>query len=111
METLIKYRNIIKDTLIPYTQIPYSHGDLVCQPIFDETNDRYILMTLGWDRNTRVHGSLIHLDIIDHKIWIQRDETEDGIARELVAAGIPKHDIVLGFKPADVRPYTEYAIA
>jgi hypothetical protein len=58
-----------------------------------------------------VHGCLVHLDIIDGKIWVQRDETEDGVTRELVAEGIPANEIVLGFHPADVRPYTGYAIA
>ena len=111
MEVLAEYRSIIKSVLMTYTQIPYSHGEMVCQPIFDDEHDRYLLMTLGWDRNARVHGSLVHLDIIDGKVWIQRDETEDGIARALVAAGIPKTAIVLGFKPADIRPYTEYAVA
>ncbi|MGB3311250.1 MAG: XisI protein [Nodosilinea sp.] len=111
MEELIKYRQIIKDILIPYTQIPYSHGDMVCKPVFDEVHDSYLLMTLGWDGKTRVHGCLIHLDIIDGKIWVQRDETEDGITYELVDAGIPKDHIVLGFHPASVRPHTGYAIA
>jgi len=109
MEVLTNYETIIKNVLIPYTQIPYSHGEIICQPIFDDMNKRYLLMTLGWDRNTRIHGCLIHIDIIDNKIWIQRDETEDGIAKDLVTAGIPKTNIVLGFKPADMRPYTGYA--
>jgi XisI protein len=51
-----------------------------------------------------------HLDLIEGKVWVQRDETEDGVTHELVEAGIPKQDIVLGFYPADVRPYTGYAI-
>jgi hypothetical protein len=42
---------------------------------------------------------------------MERDETEDGVTLELVAAGIPASDIVLAFHPADVRPYTGYAIA
>jgi hypothetical protein len=62
---------------------------------------------------SKIAGSccLVHLDIIDGKIWVQRDETEDGVTHELVGAGVPKHDIVLGFHPADVRPHTGYAIA
>lgn len=111
MEILTKYDTIIKNVLMPYTEIPYSHGELVCQPVFDDTNQRYLLITLGWDRNTRVHGCLIHIDVIGDKVWIQRDESEDGVAQELVAAGIPKSSIVLGFKPADMRSYTGYAIA
>ena len=39
MEDLTRYRQIIKSVLIPYTQIPYSHGEMVCKPVFDETHD------------------------------------------------------------------------
>lgn len=111
MEKLAKYRQIIQSILLTYTEIPYSHGELICKPIFDESRGSYLLMTLGWDRKTRVHGCLIHLDIINDKVWVQRDETEDGVTRELVAAGVLSGDIVLAFHPADVRPYTGYAIA
>ncbi|MEA5475993.1 XisI protein [Pseudanabaena galeata UHCC 0370] len=111
MEKLTQYRQIIQSILLTYTEIPYSHGELICKPIFDEIHDSYLLITLGWDRKTRVHGSLIHLDIINGKVWVQRDETEDGVTSELFAAGIPRHDIVLAFHPVDVRPYTGYATA
>jgi XisI protein len=111
MEKLIQYTQIIKSVLDPYTQIPYSHGDLICKPIYDDNAQSYLLMTLGWDRKTRVHGCLVHLDIINGKVWVQRDETEDGITQELVAAGIPKDQIVLGFHPQDVRSHTGYAVA
>ncbi len=67
-------------------------------------------MTLGWEGEKRVHGCIIHIEIIDEKIWIQRDGTEYGIANELVAAGIPKLQIVLAFHPQDVRQYTEFAV-
>jgi hypothetical protein len=111
MDNLDNYRQIIKNVLEPYTKIPYAHGELICKSVFDEVADSYLLVTLGWDRTTRVHGYLVHLDIIDGKIWVQRDETEDGVTQELVAVGIPKDKIVLGFHPADVRQYTGYAIA
>jgi len=57
-----------------------------------------------------VHGCLVHIDIINDKIWIQRDGTEYGIANELVNAGIPKNQIVLAFQPVDIRQYTEFAV-
>jgi hypothetical protein len=50
------------------------------------------------------------LEIINDKIWVHRDGLEDGIANDLVAAGIPKSQIVLGFHAEDVRPYTEFAV-
>jgi len=66
---------------------------------------------MGWDQGKRVHGCLVHIDIRDGKLWIQRDGTEQGIATELVAAGIPKDAIVLAFHPPEIRPHTEYAVA
>jgi len=48
-------------------------------------------------------------NFIEHQIWIQRDGTEDGIANDLIAAGIPKRDIVIAFHPPELRAYTEYA--
>jgi hypothetical protein len=58
-----------------------------------------------------VHFPLVHIDIIDGKLWIQTDNTEHGIAPELVRAGIPKSDVVLAFRPAEVRQHTDYAVA
>jgi hypothetical protein len=42
------------------------------------------------------------------KIGIQDDDTEEGVATDLLAAGIPKEDIVLGFRHPNVRQYTEF---
>jgi len=53
---------------------------------------------------------LVHLQIIDNKIWIQRDGIEEGIATDLMEVGIPKEQIFLGFKPEHIRPYTEFAV-
>ena len=94
MDRLIeKYRQIIKNVLSEYINIDYAYGNIKNEAIFDDVNNRYIILSLGWQKNKRIHGSLIHIDIIDDKIWIQRDGTEDGIANDLVAAGIPKTDI------------------
>lgn len=52
-----------------------------------------------------------HLDLKDGKIWIQYDGTEGDIANELVELGVPKEDIVLGYHPLSVRPFTEFAVS
>ncbi|OYD95478.1 XisI protein [Nostoc sp. 'Peltigera membranacea cyanobiont' 210A] len=111
MDTLETYQKIIEDVLNEYIKIPYSNRQLETKLIIDSTATNYIVMTLGWQGEERVHGCIIHIEIIDRKIWIQRDGTEYGIANELVAAGIPKDKIVLAFHPEDVRQYTDFAIA
>ena len=64
-----------------------------------------------WDKSRHHHGCLIHVEIIDGKVWVQRDGTEDGVTDELVQAGIPKEEIVLDFHEPSVRPYTGFAVA
>ncbi|MGD1854669.1 MAG: element excision factor XisI family protein [Leptolyngbyaceae cyanobacterium] len=68
-------------------------------------------MILGRENKRYEHGCLIHIDIIDGKLWIQRDGTENGIATQLFEAGVPKEQIVLGFKSPERRKDTEFAIA
>ena len=111
MDTLDTYRQIIEQVLTPYTRIPYAYGDLQCKAIFDRRADSYMLITLGWNKGKRVHGCLVHIDIIGDKVWLQRDDTDYGIAHELEQAGIPQDHIVLGFQAPNVRPHTAYAVA
>ena len=113
MDTLKKYRQIVREVLQSYTEIEYANVDAKNDLVCDENGDRYLILSLGWSEKPRrrVHVCLIHLDIIDTKVWIQRDGTEDGVAGELEEAGIPKSDIVLGFQDPQVRHLTDYAVA
>lgn len=109
METLTTYRAIIRDLLHRYATYQPARGDIEVEIIFDEQNDHYELMYTGWNGPYRVHGSVLHIDIRNNKVWIQYDGTDAGIAEELVEAGIPRDQIVLAFKSPDIRPYTDFA--
>ncbi|MFO1433003.1 MAG: XisI protein [Candidatus Competibacteraceae bacterium] len=111
MAALDTYRAIIANVLNGYTQIPYAYGDLQCKAVFDRENDHYLLVTLGWDNGLRVYSVLVHIDLINGKVWIQQDNTEDGVATELAQAGIPNDHIVLGFQAPELRKYTAFAAA
>jgi hypothetical protein len=39
MDTLETYRQIIETILIEYTKIPYAHGDIQTETLFDRKND------------------------------------------------------------------------
>ncbi len=111
MDTVDTYRKLVRDVLSQHQGSDYAIGEITSKVVFDEKNDRYLVVSVGWDTGRRVHGSLIHVDIIDGKIWVQRDGTEDGVVKALEEAGVPKSDIVLGFHEPDVRPHTGYAAA
>jgi hypothetical protein len=110
VDNLTLFYNIIYPILKEYADLPYRYGDLKHKLIISNDLKNYLLMTIGWENDTRVHGCLVHLEIINDKIWIHRDGLEDGIANDLVAAGISKNQIVLGFHPLEIRRYTDFAI-
>jgi hypothetical protein len=112
MASLKSYRQKIKDILRLYESYPYANSLAKKEVVFDEANDRYLLIAFGREADKkRTHGIIAHVEIIDGKIWIQYDGIEYGIANELVDAGIPKDKIVLGFKAPEMRQYTEFAAA
>ncbi|NEQ95703.1 MAG: XisI protein [Cyanothece sp. SIO2G6] len=110
MDKLEHYRQIIREILNNHTKVAYKNSEIKFETVFDNESDRYLLMILGRENKRYEHGCLIHLDIINEKIWIQRDGTELGVANELVEAGVPKNNIVLGFKSPERRKDTEFAI-
>jgi hypothetical protein len=110
MDRLDRYREIVERIIRDYAACKPSNGQIETEAIVDRSQDHYEVMHVGWDGYRRVHGSVIHVDIIGGKVWIQYDGTNRPVADELLAAGIPKEDIVFGFHPADVRKHTEFAV-
>ncbi|MBI1926891.1 XisI protein [Candidatus Poribacteria bacterium] len=104
------YPDIIKRILTEYSQIKPANGEIEQEVVFDDSGKHYQLLLMGWMEYKRVFYASIHIDIKGNKVWVQQDRTEDGVTRELVAAGIPKDKIVLGFHSPDMRKYTEYAV-
>src|SRR4051794_30509345 len=110
MDKLDRYREIVRRIIEEYASYKPSHGQIETEAIIDPEKDHYEVMHVGWDGMRRVHGSVVHIDISDGKVWIQYDGTSRPVADELIAAGIPQEDIVLGFHPAEVRPLTGFAV-
>ena len=111
MDKDLKYRSLIKTILLKHAQLKPSYGDIKPRTLFDEKQNDYLLMDIGWNNKRYVYGNIIHLQLLNNKIWIHYDGTEEGIAMELVDSGVPKTDIVLGFRHPKVRQYTDFSIA
>jgi hypothetical protein len=110
MDTLVKYDCAIESALQGHANIASDRDRIDYQVIVDAERENFLLMTIGWENHRRIHVCLVHIQIIDDKIWIQRDGIEDSVTADLEAAGIPKDQIVLAFYPDRVRPHTGYAI-
>ncbi|PSB25177.1 XisI protein [Stenomitos frigidus] len=99
MDTPRSDREIVKLVIRHYAQFQPSHGDIWLDTVFDEAQDRYALMQVGWDRGRRVRGNLIYVTLQDNQVWIEYDGMEQGITDDLIAAGIPSERIVQAFLP------------
>jgi XisI protein len=115
METLAekvnRYEQIVKNLLTRWAAIPNLEPDVRDRLLFDETNQRYAVISEGWNGRARIHHIILDLEINNGKVWILADNTDVVIAHELESQGIPKSDIVLGFRAPSVRAETEYAVA
>ena len=86
-----------------------SDTKVVYKTVIDEPNNRYQLVLVGWQHRERIYHVIFHAEIVNNKIWIEEDNTEDSLAEMLVEKGISKKDIVLGYFSEFHRKHTEYA--
>ena len=98
--------NTIETILKEWLEYGYKDTGLT---IFDHVNMHFMLLEVSWKGSERIHRIVAHVDIIDHKFWIQQDRTPTGVGTDLERVGIPKNRIVLAFYPLEHRIHGEYA--
>ena len=109
-EQIQQYRQLICQLLLQAARAPVN-GAIQTVPILDAERDHYQLLDIGWDESgQRVFQPVIHLDILNGKVWIQENATDVDMAKQLVAAGVAPSDIVLGLHSPTVRRFSDYAL-
>ena len=112
MDTRLKYQNIIKNVLKNHVDYRSMLSDgYTSQPIFDDERGQYLVLDMGWNSDRYLHSTPIHISLIGDKVWVQYDDTEEGVATDLMQAGVSREDIVLGFRHPKIRQHTGFAVA
>lgn len=111
MEKLTESRQKIKDLLSQYISSEKPRENWESQLIFDDQGGHYLWMKVGWEESKRIYYSVIHFDLKNGKIWLQKNMTDLNPAEDLVKLGVAREDIVLGLQPPFKRPYTNYGVA
>ncbi len=115
MDRLKQYRTILKEVLNAYAanEIAQIHkpDDMQMRLIMDTENDHYQALYAGWHNDQQIFSVVFHFDIIDNKIWVQRNISDYDIIGDIEQKGVPKSDIVLAFHAPAMRNFTEYATA
>ena len=81
------------------------------QVICDKEKHHYLLVRVGWDNKKYIHHCVLHFDIKGEKVWLQKNNSDQLIADELMAYGVDRQDIVIGIDPEFVRPHSGFAAA
>jgi hypothetical protein len=98
MDKLNEYRQIVGQSLEEFAK-----NDAYAQLVFDQDRDRYLVLHNEWRGDDRLYGCAIQLDIIDGQIWIQVNNTEIYVDRELIERGVDRQDIIFGFRSPNIR--------
>ncbi|MBW4642057.1 MAG: XisI protein [Goleter apudmare HA4340-LM2] len=117
MDILTKHRNTVQETIKKYYNLTNSQianttdTTISDRLILDEQRDQYLWLRCGWDGKKRVQHIILYLQLENGKIWVEEDSTDLAIVDDLLASGIPKTEIILGFHHPSKRAFTEFAIA
>jgi hypothetical protein len=110
VDRLDLYRQSICQFLNKYVGV-WQDKDVETQLIIDSERDRYLLLRVGWEGERRINYPVFHFEIKDGKIWLQENNTDVEVDRELEEMGISKKEIVLGFHHPAMREYSDFATA
>ncbi len=106
----VPYADILKSVLEPHVELNPSHGKIQTFAVFDDTRCTYCVYDAGWDNGRRVHGLMFAGRISDGRIVIEYDGLHHGVTEELIAAGVPEHDIIHAWRepcPPEAAPVTQ----
>jgi XisI protein len=111
MDKLNNYRKCLQEFLSRYSNYGPKNPNIETQVILDPVNDHYLLLRIGWDKERRVNHCVFHFDIKDDKIWLQENNTDIEVDKELEEMGISKKELVVGFHHPSMREYSDYAVS
>ncbi|MCY7327423.1 MAG: XisI protein [Saprospiraceae bacterium] len=113
MDKVVFYKQVAKSIIEEVAAYFPENLPWEVQIVIDQERGQYILLDVGWDKCTYLYGNIVHIFIKpDGKVWLQHDGTDLNIALKMVEKGIPKKDIVLGFKEPMMRQMMEgWAVA
>jgi hypothetical protein len=75
MDQLDRYRELVCRLIEEYASYKPANGDIRTKAVLNRERDHYEVMQVGWEGDRRVHGSIIHIDIRDGKVWLEYNST------------------------------------
>lgn len=86
--------------------------DSAYEVVTDSVHNHYQVIRTGWRRDVFEYNIVFHFQIKPTgKVWLLVNNTDVLVTDDLIERGIPASDIVIGFLPEFMRPYSGFAVA
>jgi len=106
---LRKYQKIILDLLQKHADYLQNYPEYSL--VLDAKSRNYLLLYIGWNHNKYEHNVILHFRLAeDGKVWVMLNHTDKPFEIDLLTAGVPAQDIVLGMKTPKMRALGEFAV-
>lgn len=112
MDRIEKYRQILESTIKRHAQFQPANGEIKTRSVCDDENNEYMVIDSGWnEKGRRIYDVVLHFRLQDGTVYIERDNTDAEVVRELLESGINKDDVILAFNAAPYQKLNDLIAA
>lgn len=98
MDRIENYRQILEKTVKRHARFQPANGEIKTHAVCDRETDEYMVIDSGWnEKGKRIYDVVLHFRVEDGTIYVERDNTDAEVVRELLDSGIAKNDIILAY--------------
>lgn len=92
------YRRILESTVKRHAQFQPANGEIKTHAVCDRETDDYMVVDSGWnEKGRRIYDVVLHFRLQAGIVYVERDNTDAEVVREILEAGIEKDDIILTY--------------
>lgn len=98
MDRIENYRQILERIVKRHAQFQPTNGEIKTHAVCDRENDEYMVIDSGWsEKGKRIYDVVLHFRLQDGIIYVERENTDAEVVRELLGYDVNKDDIILAY--------------
>ncbi|HSK72043.1 MAG TPA: element excision factor XisI family protein [Pyrinomonadaceae bacterium] len=92
------YRQILQQTVNRHAQFQPANGQIETRAVCDRETNEFLVVDSGWnEKGRRIYDVILHFRLQDGTVYVERDNTDAEVVRDLLEAGIEKDNIILAY--------------
>lgn len=102
------YRRILRKIVNRHAQFQPANGQIQTRAVCDSENAECLVIDSGWnEKGRRIYDVVLHFRLQDGTVYVERDNTDAEVVRELLGAEIEKGGIILAY---NVLPFQKLEV-